>query len=415
MKKRSSKINNENCTFKNITKNKPKKPKQKKKEKSKKESDTKLLNKKTKRPKENMEKKINIKINKEENSCKTIDLNINMKEVNQEYILTKTLIKDQIMDSIVFKSLNSIFYFIYIKYECKTIFCYNLSNEQFFFVIKDAHPDYIKNIKYIFDKKHKRDLIMTISTQKIKIWNAINFQCLTDINKKYNDIYKICDISYLSNNNYINFIESSNEVPILIYDFEGKIIKEIKNEETIYELETFFDDKSSKSYIILNNDSYLKSYDYDNDKEYIYYFHDTYNTLFYILINNKKDETQLIGVGHNYPFIIIWNFHTGEKLYDIYLKGNVKSAFDTFYISYPFLWDEQNLCFGISNDVFKGRPGVYSLKILNLKNLNVCNNLINYKDKRFSMVERIQHPIYKECLIIEIYLNEISLWKKKKN
>ena len=40
-----------------------------------------------------MEKKINIKINKEENSCKTIDLNINMKEVNQEYILTKTLIK----------------------------------------------------------------------------------------------------------------------------------------------------------------------------------------------------------------------------------------------------------------------------------------------------------------------------------
>ena len=258
------------------------------------------------------------------------------------------------MDSIVFKSLNSIFYFIYIKYECKTIFCYNLSNEQLFFVIKDAHPDYIKNIKYIFDKQHKRDLIMTISTQKIKIWNAINFQCLTDINKKYNDIYKICDISYISNNNYIHIIESSNEVPILIYDIEGNKIKEIKNEETIYELETFFDDKSSKSYIILNNDSYLKSYDYDNDKEYIYYFHDTYNTLFYILINNKKDETQLIGVGHNYPFIIIWNFHTGEKLYDIYLKGNVKSAFDNFYISYPFLWDEQNLCFGISNDVFKG-------------------------------------------------------------
>ena len=102
-------------------------------------------------------------------------------------------------------------------------------------------------------------------------------------------------------------------------------------------------------------------------------------------------------------------------MYDIYLKGNVKSAFDNFYISYPFLWDEQNLCFGISNDVFKGRPGVYSLKILNLKNLNVCDNLINYKGKRFSMVERIQHPIYKECLIIEIYLNEISLWKKKKN
>ena len=62
---------------------------------------------------------------------------------------------------------------------------------------------------------------MTNSIQKIKIWN-IN----SDINKYNNEQYKICHVSYI--NNYIHIIESSYEVPILVYNLDSEKIKEIK-------------------------------------------------------------------------------------------------------------------------------------------------------------------------------------------
>lgn len=383
--------------------------KQKKKNNQNKTEEIKLLNKKTKKPKQ---KNTNIKNNKEENTCQIMDINIDMKTANQNYKFIKTLIKNNILKSIIFKAFNDIFYIIYIKYESNSIYYYNLIKEQLICEVKQAHSDTIEDIKYILDKKNKRDLIMTISLQKIKIWN-INLECITDINKNNNNINKICLISYINNNNYIHIIESSNEVPILVYNLDGIKIKEIKNDETIYSIKSFYDEKSSKSYIILNNVSYLKSYDYDNDKEYIYYFHYTYNDIFKILINDKKEETQLIGIGQAYPFIIIWNFHSGEKLYDIYLKGNVFSAFNTIIISYPFLWDETHLCFGSSNDIGKGRCGVYNLKLFDLKTLKVCDNLINLEHKRISLVKKIEHPIYGDCLITKIFSDEIGLWKNK--
>ena len=64
---------------------------------------------------------------------------------------------------------------------------------------------------------------MTNSIQKIKIWN-IN----SDINKYNNEQYKICHVSYINNNNYIHIIESSYEVPILVYNLDSEKIKEIK-------------------------------------------------------------------------------------------------------------------------------------------------------------------------------------------
>ena len=237
-------------------------------------------------------------------------------------------------------------------------------------------------------------------------------KCITEINPKYNDEYKISYISYL-NNDEIYIIESTKEYsPILVYDIEGKTIKKIKNNEVIFAMEAFYDTNSSKSYIVLNNVGYLKSYDYDNNKEYVYYFYDGYDEFFSLRINIKQNETQLIGIGRFYPLIIIWNFHTGDKLYDIYLKANLKSPFDKMSITNPFVWDEQHLCFGFRNNI-KMRCGVYSLKLLNLNNLNICDNLINYKERGFSYIGKIKHPIYGDCLITELFLDNIGLWTKK--
>ena len=338
-----------------------------------------------------------------------------MKDKNQKYTLVKTLMEfeDHIYNSLLFKSLNDIYYILFTKYKSSMIYVYDLNNKQIICIINESHSDNIQSIEHILDKKNKRDLIMIISVQKIKIWNFTNMQCLTEINKNNKDEYKVCYISYL-NNNDIYIIESSSDMPIFVYNIEGNKIKEIKNDETIYAMKAFYDIKTSKSYLVLNSVSYLKSYDFDNDKEYVYYFHDTYNEVFDIVINSKQDETLLIGVGLNYPFIIIWNFHSGDKLYDIYLQSNINSVNDIMYIQFPFLWDEQHLCFIFQNDIGKGFPGVNSIKVLNLNNLNNCDNLIIDKNKRFFILGKIKHPIYGDCLITESQ-NEIGLWKEKEN
>ena len=43
--------------------------------------------------------------------------------------------------------------------------------------IKGSHSLRIYNIQYIFDKIKKLELIMTISSNQIKVWNTINWQC----------------------------------------------------------------------------------------------------------------------------------------------------------------------------------------------------------------------------------------------
>ena len=70
-------------------------------------------------------------------------------------------------------------------------------------------------------------------------------------------------------------------------------------------------------------------------------------------------------------------------------------------LSYSFLWDGEHLCFGISNDRGKCHASVYSLKLLNLNNLNICDNLLNYENKSFVMAEKIQHPIQGNCLLLK--------------
>ena len=368
----------------------------------KKNKNKKILNKKRKKSENQKIENKKIKINEEKNTCETIDLKINMKLKKQNYTYVKTLIEGKMFCYISFKSLNDRIYIIYKIYDNNIIYIYDFNNEQISFTINE--PNFC-GLRHILDKKNKRDLIMTISKQKIKIWNFNNMKCITEINKTY----QICNISYL-NNDEIYIIESTDELPILVYNIEGKIIKKIKNSETIYAMEAFYDINSAKSYIIFNNVGYLKSYDFDNDKEYVYYFHDSYNDNFDLLINIKKDETQLIGVGESYPIIIIWNFHSGDKLYDIFLKSSVRNINR---ISYPFLWDEEHLCFGFREVIGKGICGAYSLKLLNLNNLNICDNLINYEIV-LENVQKIKHPIYGDCLITELYDN-IGLWKKKNN
>ena len=190
---------------------------------------------------------------------------------------------------------------------------YDIINEQIKFQIKNPHSDSIEDIKYIFDKRNKRDLILSISLSTIKIWNFKNMQKLYEIQKEYKDNNYYNIINILNNDDYIHINEAISGSNIITYNIDGQKINTIKNNQIIHNIESFIDYNVKKSYIIVNYNDCLASYEHDNNnKKYMNYYHDTYNEIFKIIINKEEKNIKLIGLGLNYPFIIIWDFHSGN-------------------------------------------------------------------------------------------------------
>ena len=194
-----------------------------------------------------------------------------------------------------FKSIDNIFYLIYAN-KNKSILSYNIIDNKKINEIKNAHKNYITNFRYYFDKSNKRDLIMSISDKdnNIKLWNVNIWTCLvniTNINKE-GYLNSACFLHDDSNNLFIitsNFYYISSEL-IKVYDFDGKKIKEMNesNEKVIF-MESYYDDNYSKSYIIISNHEYVKSYDYNNNSLY-HKYNDNIKRLHFSLIIKKYEE-----------------------------------------------------------------------------------------------------------------------------
>ena len=381
-----------------------------------------LLNKKTKRTNK---ESILEKEGEETLVPKTItkDSLINMKSVNKKYQLVKCLING--LDYVpfeFFQSINNIFYIIYIKKDreynslnkCKEkniISFYDIIKEQIIFQIKNPHSDSIKDIKYIFDKKNKRDLIVSISLSTIKIWNFKNMQVLYEINKEYKDdgYYNIVNI--INNALYIHIIEAYSFLNIIAYNIGGKKINIIKNDKKIFGIESFMDYKVKKSYIIANYDDCLVSYDHDKNKKYMNYCHNTYNERFKIIIKQEEENTKIIGLGLDYPFIIIWDFHSGNKLLDVYLKQKIKNPLNLG-ISNSFLWDNNHLCLAFTLS-HKFNLLVCNLKLFDLKKYKISEEIMDIDKRNIWKIKRFQHPLYGDCLITQNSGVNIEIWKLK--
>ena len=83
------------------------------------------------------------------------------------------------------KSLNNIFYIVYVS-DSNNIIFFDLKNEQLISIIKDAHANNIDIIKYFQDKKNKRDILLTSSSDAVKLWNLNNLEnfCYFDFSEK---------------------------------------------------------------------------------------------------------------------------------------------------------------------------------------------------------------------------------------
>ena len=101
-----------------------------------------------------------------------------------------------------------------------------------------------------------------------------------------------------------------NELKYLI---QNKI-KEINDSNfTTFFIDSFYDNKYSKNYIITSNNGYIKSYDFNKNELYRKYCDNDNRGHFCIIINNDKKIIKLIESVCD-GNIRIWNFHSGVLL-----------------------------------------------------------------------------------------------------
>ena len=302
----------------------------------------------------------------------------------------------------VFKSINDILYLIYSN-QYKSIICYDLRKQNIVNILKKCHNEYITNLSHYLDKNNKMDLIMSISSadNRIRLWNVNNWDCLLDISKinESSFLFSACFL-YEKKQNYIitshcNWL--GNSEPIKIFDFNGNKIKEIRdsNEKT-YFIDTYYDDISSKYYIITGNMNYIKSYDYNTNELYHKYY-DNYDNKCHlsIIIKNNEKIIKLIESCQD-GNIRIWNFHSGLLLSKIKINNRILYGI--------CLW---------GNFLFVGCEDK-TIKLIDLKMGITIKSLIGHNNRVLS-IKKINHPKYGECIISQGWKHDqIRIWLNKK-
>ena len=338
----------------------------------------------------------------------------NKKESNPKDIcflrnITKDSYTNGILDNtfIVFISINDLLYLIYSKRN--SIISFDLNNNKKINEIKNAHNEDISNFRHCLDKINKKDFLLSISKNinNIKLWDVKNFECLLNIEKinKFGYLYSSCFLNY---NNQIFIITSNWNLSfseyLKIFDLKGNKIKEINNSnDKTFFIDTYYDQKLSKIYIITSNQYNIKSYDFKNNKLFYEYSDDSdINEHCNIIIYNKNNLIELIEASPEGK-IRIWDFNSGKIIYKISLMNNNLSFSGLTTIC---LWDNDYLFIGCIDK---------TIKLLELKSGNNIKNLIGHTESVLC-IKKVKHPQYGDCLISQgRRYDQIKIWANKRN
>ena len=312
-----------------------------------------------------------------------------------------------------FESINKKLYLIYIK-EDNSIISYDLIHKQIITTIDYSHLSKITHIKHYLDDINQRDLLMTCSSDEIKIWNIKNYQIISELKRNFDSA---CLIKY---NKKYYFALASEKNPILIYDFEGNLFKEIKNEYEISNIFSFNDEENS--YLITLNELSMCSYKnlslykkykeeyksysccycngYSSEEEMIKYSNGTPLKCIY---NKKDNNMQLIEANeddHSNYFIKVWDLNLTSEKKELDSKICLNGYDDMCLINNNKLLvqggEEINI---IYLDELK-KEQIEKLEEMDIseEDDDNDNNSPAEEDKNCSFV-RIVHPFSGECLI----------------
>ena len=301
---------------------------------------------------------------------------------------------------LIFNSINNFYILVYAT-ELKSIIFYDLNNFKSITEIKNSHNEYITNFRHCYNKNMKIDLIMSVSRSdnNLKIWEINYFQCLLNL-KNINSDGLLNSATFLNFNNNIYIITCNrnwtNPNPIKIFDLKGEKLKEITNlKKNSFYIDVYYENKTSKIYIILGNEGNVISYDYKDNEIYNIYQEIFENDIFHhsVIIFEDKEITKLIESSDGNGIIKIWNFHTAELLKKIACSNNALRGI--------CLWNEDYLFVGC---------GDKTIKLIELENGKIVNSLIGHNNNVCSF-KIIYHPKYGKCIISQGHENDqIKIW-----
>jgi len=310
---------------------------------------------------------------------------------------------------IVFKSINNQLELAYTTKE-KSLIIYDINSKKELFKPGERHNNHITNIKHIYDKINKMDIVMTISKKdnNIKIWNV------TDQKKENEDI-----IAYEKNFLYSAcFLQDMNEIKILtsngknlqayqtnekfenmkLFNLKGKLIKEINDtNDCTYFVDIYYDKNSSKIFILTGNYNYVKSYIYEtNETVSLYHKYYECNNGIHpsVIVNTFEQKIKLIESCED-GNIRIWGFHSGDFIRKINTDNN-----NLYGIC---LWNENYIFVGCKDQ---------NIKLIDLKNGLIIKNLEGHKGRIISF-KKIILSDNTEQLYSQGLDGKIKLWINK--
>ena len=303
----------------------------------------------------------------------------------------------------VFKSINNILELVYATKD-KSIIAYDLNNVKVLNKLFKAHNNYITNFRHYLDKMNKRDIIMSMSKKdnNIKLWDANLWEQIKNIEKvNHKDfLYSACFLND-NNNNYIitsngcnrqYYMNIHNFEPMKIYDFNGEKIKELNDtKDCTFFIDSYFDEKLSKNFIVTGNYNYIKSYDYEKGEIYKKYFEINNGIHPSVIINKSEEKIKLVESCED-GIIRIWGFHSGKLLRKIKTDNN----------------NLYGLCLWNDNYVFVGCKD-QTIKLIELKNGLLIKSYNNHKGRIISF-KKIVEPSIGECLLSQGLDQKIKLW-----
>ena len=307
---------------------------------------------------------------------------------------------EQFLDNtfIIFKSKEEILYLIYSSYN-QSIISYNLNSFSIISYIRNAHKLDIINFRYHYYQEENIELIMSISfDNNIKIWNIIQWKCIINL-ENINNNGGILSSCFLNDKNNLYIITSGiyNSEPIKIYSLQGDKLKNInESNDNTYFIDTYYDKKQLKLYIIGGNCNFIKSYDYSNNKLYKKYYERNTNEHCSIIIFPSNNNILLIdsccGIDR---YIRIWNFHSANLIKKIFINS----------ISMGLcLLSEQYLFVGCVDK---------SIKFVDLSGKLEIKSFLGHKEW-ICTIKIFEHPKFGKCLISQGRRNDIiNIWAIK--
>ena len=327
-----------------------------------------------------------------------------------EYLtdLTKDAYSNSYFDNAftVFNTINNLLYLIYVNIY-NSIVCYDLNNNKKINEIK-SNQTYIKNFRHQTDINNKRDLLISISNNNIKLWNVNNCECILDLQDIYNDD-NINSACFLNDNSQIYIVVCGSNFPkepelIKVFDFQGRNIKEINNsnDSKIF-IDTYYSNGYLENYIVVGCKGFAKSYNYNKNILYHKYSNFNEHLVISIVIFSDENIEKLIESSQDRN-IRIWNFHTGLLLNTIEVKSQILYGI--------CLWDNGFLFVGCFDN---------TIKLINLKNGKIIKELYGHKNSIIT-IKKVNIPKYGECLISKgnkndqyklwVYLGKLNCKKK---